>query len=203
MAAEVLTAASPLLSVPAVSASKKRPAACRASSSSSWIRDKIERASASSREDSSRWINVERGSPRKARSLCGSTVRGRASLSKNWTRDKLERSEAQFQQIEAKGRASLSKNWTRDKLEHSDAQIQQTEAKKARKEGYGLDAARRQEESLAARQHELDDLVAVAYYAGPAFNNSPDPSELAIPFFVKSPDPSELFRCLFLPLKNS
>ncbi|WVZ93136.1 hypothetical protein U9M48_039142 [Paspalum notatum var. saurae] len=169
MAAAVCTAASPLLPLPA---SKKRPAAGRASSSSSWIKDKIERES--SREgSSSSWIKVERGSPREGPSLCGSTVRGRASLSKNWTRDKLERSEAQ---------------------------IQRMDTNKARKEGCGFEAARRQEEILAAarRQEEIlearqhDELVAVAYYAGPAFNNSPDPSALAIPFFVRSPDPSEV-----------
>ncbi|WVZ93122.1 hypothetical protein U9M48_039128 [Paspalum notatum var. saurae] len=159
MAAAVCTAASPLLPLPA---SKKCPAAGRASSSSSWIKDKIERES--SREgSSSSWIKVERGSPREGPSLCGSTVRGRASL---------------------------SKNWTRDKLEHSEAQIQRMDTKKARKEGCGFEAARRQEEILEARRH--DELVAVAYYAGPAFNNSPDPSALAIPFFVRSPDPSEV-----------
>jgi hypothetical protein len=151
----------------------------------------------------------------------GNQKSGRASASESWTKDKELRARTTTPSS-VPGRASLSEDWRKDKAQRKENTKTSVEEPKR----VGRSSWREEEEAANAKKRALSrapsvevgrsekkakpeegaaEPATVAYYAGPAFLKSPDPSEVPLPeflLFVTSPDPSELPMPKFLKEGN-
>ena len=162
--------------------SNKKPG--RASTSESWTKDKL----------------VTRTS---------SSLPGRASLSDNWIRDKTESKKTDTEHVERLlSREIVSQIGGNAEKEINDEragrspsrEISQAGVKRALSRASSVEIER--SDKKAKPEEDVEPVaVTVEYYAGPAFINAPQPSEVSLPTFplsVMSPDRSELLIPKFL-----